>query len=118
MPKYNFVCECGHSVKKYTPREKKALPCKKCGGQMERELPILNGPADKKEVIDPVLNLKKSDDHDKIIKARKAKYYWNIEVPRLVQSGVYGIDTMIEKGWVWLDDNGNMHIHNKPPHER
>jgi hypothetical protein len=24
----------------------------------------------------------------------------------------------LEQGWVWIDDDGKMHVHSKPPHKR
>ena len=118
MPKFTFNCQCGHTVKKYTSRDKKEIQCDKCNKIMSREIPNLNRPADKREVINPLLNTRWPDDQKKIIKARKLKYYWSVEVPRLVNSGTYSLSTMLEKGWVWIDDNGDLHIHTKPPHER
>jgi hypothetical protein len=85
---------------------------------MKRDMPILNGPADKKEVVDSLTNTRWGDDHRKIIQARKEKYYWSVEVPRMVNSGTYSVQTMFEKGWIWIDDNNEMHIHTKPPKER
>ena len=118
MPKYKYTCECGNSVVKYAPRDKLTLRCKKCKSEMKRELPVLNGPSQKRELVDPVVNTRHIDNQDEIIKARSQKYYWGVEVPKMVNSGKYSIETMIEKGWVWFDDNMQMHIYTKPPHER
>jgi hypothetical protein len=118
MPKYNFTCECGYSVKKYTPKDRVVLPCPQCDKNMNREMPILNGPPAKREVVNELLNSRWCDDQKQIIQARKEKYYWSIEVPRMVNSGTYTVQTMLEKGWIWIDDNSQMHIHTKPPNER
>jgi len=39
-------------------------------------------------------------------------------VPRLVNSGTYGLDTMLENEWIWVDDNDKIHIYDKPPCDR
>lgn len=118
MPKYTFRCECGHFSIKYTPKNKNVLRCPKCKGTMNREMPTLNGPCDKKELVNPFLNSKRIDNQTEIIEARRLKHYWEVEVPKMVNSGIYGLDTMLEKGWVYFDDNGHMHIYTKPPSER
>jgi hypothetical protein len=118
MPKYTYRCECGNVATKYAPKEKETIRCSKCRKDMIRDMPVLNGPCDKKELINPFLNHKRIDNQDAIIDARKQKHYWSIEVPKMVNSGVYGIDTMLEKGWIYFDDNMHMHIHTKPPSER
>ena len=118
MPKYNFKCECGNTATKYAPKDKKHIRCPKCRKDMKRSMPTLNGPCDKKEVVNKLLNSKRIDNQAEIIEARKQKHYWSVEVPKMVNSGIYGLDTMLEKGWVYFDDNGHMHINTTPPSER
>lgn len=84
---------------------------------MLRQLPKLGG-QEVKETIDKLTGRGRSIDHDELLLDRNTDHFWAVEVPRLVQSGIYGEDTMLENGWVYYDDNGKMHIHKKPLHRR
>ena len=85
---------------------------------MARQMPTLNGPTTVHEVPDKRSGAKWLDDHERMIQDRKLKYFWEVEVPRMVASGTYTMETLLENGWVWFDDNKQMHIHTKPVHMR
>jgi len=67
------------------------------------------------ETVDKFTNKKHIDDQQSIISERKADYYWEVEVPKLVNSGVYGLDTMLEQGWVYYDEKHKLVTRTKPP---
>ena len=46
---------------------------------------------------------------------RKLVSYWTEDVPRLVASGTYSLETMLKKDWVYYDAKGNLTIRNSPP---
>jgi len=58
------------------------------------------------------------DDHEAVMRERKENYYWSVEVPRMVASGVYSVETILQNGWAWIDDAGHMHVYDKPPNRR
>ena len=121
MPKYTFICpKCELCKQMHVSRKViTTVTCDKCENTlMIRQLPTLNGNPDVTEVVNKYTGQTAKPDHSKIIKERRDHYYWSVEVPRLVTSGVYGMDTMLENGWVWFDDNKQMHVHIKPPYER
>jgi len=49
---------------------------------------------------------------------RSDNYFWSVEVPRLVNTGTYSIETMIENDWISVDDKGNIQINTRPPKKR
>jgi hypothetical protein len=119
MPKYTFVCsECGASDQRYVPKLVKEIECSICSKLAIRQLPTLNGPSSVTEVIDKYTGITHRRDQKEEVTARKEEYFWTVEVPRFVASGTYSLETMLENGWVWVDDNLQVHIHNKPPHRR
>ena len=81
---------------------------------MIRQMPKLKAPK-VTETVDKYVNQKRMQDHEEIVHERKLDYYWEIEVPKMVNSGVYGLDTMLEKGWVYYDEKGNLVTRTKPP---
>ncbi len=115
MPKYNFVCEvCSTKVHKYVSTKTETIPCT-CGGNMQRQMPTIEGQTEVREIVDPYLNKRLLKDHDAAIKERREKYYWEVEVPRLVEK--YSLETSLEQGWLKYNDKGELVI-NKPPHLR
>lgn len=119
MAKYTFVCpDCNSSEQKYVPQLVKDVVCTTCGKTAFRQMPTLNGPSNVTEVIDKYTGVAHRKDQKQEVQERRAEYYWTVEVPRFVQSGVYTLETMLENGWVWVDDNLKIHAHNKPPHKR
>jgi len=85
---------------------------------MDRLPPSLNGAVSITEVVNKYTGQTQKQDQSIMVKERRAIYYWSIEVPRMVSSGVYGVDTMLQQGWIWFDDNKQMQVYTKPPHER
>ena len=85
---------------------------------MNRQMPNLAGSSDVSETVDKYTNIQHKNDHGKIMKARKQEYYWTVEVPRMVATGTYTMETMLENGWIYFDDKKEMHIQDKPPHRR
>lgn len=115
MPKYNFTCpKCSTKTHKYVPITTATIPCT-CGETMDRDLPTIKGSTEVREVVDSLTNRKWGKDHEAVIKNRKENYYWEVEVPRLVQT--YSIETCLEKGWLVYNDKGELVI-NKPPSKR
>ena len=119
MPKYSFQCpSCGAETQMYVPPLVKQVECKTCSSTMDRQMPSLNGPANVREVIDKHTGITWTDGQQDMVKERREEYYWTIEVPKFVSSGTYSLETMLENGWIWVDDADKIHIHDKPPHRR
>ena len=116
MPKYNFTCsKCEATSHKYVPITVETLPCGVCGTDMTREFPNTNSQTEVRELVDPYTNKTWGKDHEAILKKRKEDHYWEVEVPRLVQT--YSTETCIEQGWLIYNDKGELVI-NKPPSKR
>ena len=114
MPKYTFTCDsCGKSKQIYTSMKTKQCQCE-CGEEMHRQLPNIGG-TQVNELHDKYTNKTLVQDHKDILAERKLDYYWEVEVPKMVNSGTYELDTMIEKGWVYYDEKGNLVTRTKPP---
>jgi hypothetical protein len=82
---------------------------------MDRQLPNTNAPTEIRELVDPYTNVTWGKDHEAVMKHRKETHYWEVEVPRLVQT--YSIETCLEQGWLIYNDKGELVI-NKPPSKR
>lgn len=118
MPKYSFKCPvCDNTTQKYVASSTLFLDCSKCSSKMRRQMPRISN-TDVTETVNKYTGLKHKQDHSTIMNARKDEYYWTVEVPRMVASGTYSLETMLENGWVYFDDKKQMHIQNKPPHKR
>jgi len=116
MPKYNFTCaQCGTKKHKYVSITTEKTPCKNCNGSMERDLPKLSGNAQVTEMVDSYTGVKLDQNHKELIKDRHDQYYWDVEVPRLVQK--YSIETCLENQWLVYNEKGDLVI-NKPPSKR
>ena len=116
MPKYNFTCgKCKITSHKYVPTNVETLPCGICGEYMKREFPNTNAPTEVRELVDPYTNITWGKDHEAVMKKRKEDHYWEVVVPRLVQT--YSTETCIEQGWLIYNDKGELVI-NKPPSKR
>lgn len=85
---------------------------------MIRQLPTLNGPSKVTEVIDKYTGTTWMKDQREEIKSRHDHYYWSVEVPRMVQSGTYSVETMLDNKWIWIDDNNQIRVHTKSPENR
>jgi len=117
VPKYIFKCtECNKELTKYTPTSTKTIECE-CGKTMDRQMPRLRG-LKNTETVDKFTNKKHIDDHQNILDERKADYYWSVEVPKMVKSGTYQLDTMLEQDWVSFNEKGDLVINTKPPGKR
>jgi hypothetical protein len=115
MPKYNFVCEsCSTKVHKYVPAKTETITCT-CGQNMKRQLPVIEGQTEVRELIDPYLNKRLNKDHDQMKEQRRELHYWEVEVPRLVDK--YSLQTCLEQQWLKYNDKGELVI-NKPPSKR
>lgn len=103
MPKYTFTCEkCGSSIQKYTSVNTNVINCE-CGQAMLRNMPNLSG-IKTTEIVDKLLNKKHVADQENAMKDRKLQYYWEVEVPKMVNSGTYSLETMLEQGWVYYNE--------------
>ena len=92
--------------------------CVKCGGSTKRKMPTMNGPATSYEDPDGQSGRKWLDGQADILKHRKDKYFYEVEVPRMVASGTYSVETMLENEWIFLNDDGSIGVHTKPPYMR
>jgi len=115
MPKYTFKCEvCGKSIQKYTSISCKAIKCiDVCSAVMVRQMPKLSA-VKSTEKIDKFMGVTHMEDHDNILKERKSDYYWGHTVPELVDSGTYTLQTMLEQGWVYYNEKGELTTRTKP----
>jgi len=109
MPKYNFKCpSCDNKSTKFVPSTVETVDCSVCGSKMQRQLPNINSPTEVKEVVDPYLNKRLNKDHNDIMKARKANYFRDVEIPRLVEK--YSLETCLEQRWLVYNDKGELVI--------
>jgi hypothetical protein len=114
MPKYTFACEsCGKILQKYASIDTSDISCE-CGQGMQRKMPSISG-MKSTEVVDKLLNKKHFIDQDNSMKERKLQYYWEIEVPKMVNSGTYSLETMIEQGWVYYNEKQELVTRTAPP---
>ena len=115
MPKYRFVCQaCQAEDSKYTTASTETIACAKCSGTMDRQMPTLGG-QEVRETIDPLTGVTWKQDQKEILKKRRDDHYWEVEVPRLVQT--YSVETCLEQGWLVYNEKGELVI-NKPPSKR
>lgn len=115
MPKYTYECESCHTkIQKFASIKDKTQVCPECEAVMHRQMPNIKAPR-VNETVDKYSNKKHFGDQKEILKERKLDYYWKHEVPKMVESGVYGLDTMLEKGWVYYDEKGDLVTRTKPP---
>lgn len=114
MPRYTFKCDaCGIKKQAYTSVSKTNIICE-CGSNMSRLLPTLSGPSQVNETVDKLTNRKWIEGQQQILEDRKDIHYWKNEVPRMVNSGTYSLETMLEMGWVYYNDNKQLHTRTKP----
>ena len=108
MPKYIFECEsCKTSTHKYVPVNTETVKCA-CGKDMKRQLPIIKGQTEVREIIDPYTNKRHLKDQEDIMKQRKSDHFKNIEIPRLIEK--YSVETCLENGWLIYNDKGELTI--------
>jgi len=119
MPKYTFKCESGHTVQKIVSAKVREIECNHegCTNSMCRQPPRLQQ-SDVEETIDKYFGTKQRPDQKDVVQQRRDEFYWTVEVPRLVNSGTYTVETMLEMGWIYLDVKNQVQINNKPPNKR
>jgi uncharacterized lipoprotein YmbA len=81
---------------------------------MDRQFPG-SGSQAVREVVDSYTNTRTASDEKAQNLARKTEYFWEVEVPRLIQT--YSIQTCLEEKWLVYNDQGELVI-NKPPSKR
>ena len=114
MAKYSFKCiKCGTLIQKYVSMNTKQCLCE-CGKNMDRQMPNI-GSIQTNELVDKYMGKSLVANHKDILNARKQDYYWNVEVPNMVNSGTYTPDTMLEKDWVYYNEKGELVTRTKPP---
>ena len=119
MPKYTFKCNnCNNQIDKYVSSKTRTSLCSECGSNMSRKLPTLSGKSEVKETVDSYTGIVHQEDQRELIEKRSDEFYWSVEVPRLVNSGTYTVETMLELGWIYIDDKDQVQINNTPPHRR
>lgn len=118
MPRYKFKCI---SCDKIEPRRVKVgtadIECD-CGNKMIWQMPTLNGASEVLETVDRDSGTQWRADHKEDLETRKAEYFWSVEVPRMVDSGTYGLETMLENSWIIVNEKGEIEVQNTPPHKR
>lgn len=108
MAKYRFQCEkCGAIALSYASVETEWLPCKMCHNMAKRLFPG-NGVTKVTETVDPFLNVKQEEDHRKQLENRRIEHFWDVEVPRLIQT--YSTQTCLEEGWLVYNEKGELVI--------
>ena len=118
MAKYRFQCEkCSTISERYVSVETETWPCKECDGITKRLFPNI-GSHKVTEVIDPFLNIRHEEDQKKKLEDRRSNHFWQTEVPRFVQSGIYSVETMLSEGWVFYNEKGEMVIAKGPPQKK
>lgn len=84
---------------------------------MKKQMPKLSNTTST-EIADKHSGKKWLEDQQEILKARKEKFFWEVEVPRFVESGIYSIETMLQNGWISVSEEGVMTVNTKPPSQR
>jgi hypothetical protein len=115
MPKYRFFCEtCNVEVERFVSPKTETSECYVCMSPMSRQLPG-SGSQAVREVVDSFTNVRTTPDEKAQNKARKTEHFWEVEVPRLIQT--YSLQTCLEEGWLVYNDKKELVI-NKPPSKR
>ena len=114
MAKYSFQCECGKSKSLYTSFDA-VVKCE-CGRDIKASLPTITA-ATVKETVDKLSGTKQLKDQKEVLIERSEDFFWSVEVPRMVESGIYSMETMLERQWVYYDEQGNLRTRTKPPHK-
>jgi len=114
MPKFRFLCACGLEVERFASPKVEVTECPTCKGSMQRQFPG-SGSQVVREVVDDFTNVRTAPDEKQQNLARKTEYFWEHEVPRLIQT--YSIETCLQEGWLVYNDKGELVI-NKSPSKR
>jgi hypothetical protein len=108
MAKYKFECEkCSIIVERYTSTSVEVYPCKECGANSKRLFPNI-GSKKVTETVDCFLGIRHEEDHRKQLEDRRIEHFWEIEVPRLIQT--YSTQTCLEEGWLVYNEKGELVI--------
>ena len=114
MAKYSFICDtCQDKIQVFCQLHDKAI-CQKCNTNMRLMMPILAG-QEVRETINQYTGVQHKQDQKEMLAERKANYFWEVEVPRMVNSGTYSLETMLENGWVYLNEKDQLVTRTKPP---
>jgi hypothetical protein len=114
MPKFRFLCECGNCIERFSSSKIEDIPCTACDKRMKKQFPG-SGSLQVREIVDDFTNTRQTPDVKAENLARKTEYFWEVEVPRLIQT--YSLQTCLEEGWLIYNDKGELVI-NKPPSKR
>ena len=114
MPKYTYLCPNGHIEQIFADHNRQECICTTCGELAHRKLPKLSG-QEVRETVNKHLGTTWKQDQGEMLKERKADYFWEVEVPRMVNSGVYSLETMLENGWVYYNEKNELVTRTKPP---
>ena len=115
MPKFRFFCStCDTEIEMYSSPKVETAECGVCMSQMKRQFPG-SGSQVVREVMDSFTNVRTTSDEKEQNKARKTEHFWEVEVPRLVQT--YSLETCLEEGWLVYNDKGELVV-NKSPSKR
>jgi|ERR1051325_8679088 putative FmdB family regulatory protein len=111
MPKYRFTCEtCKTEMQKFAAINQE-LSCPTCGNTLRREFPSAGSHATT-EIVDSFTGVKQEEDAKKKTQSRKTEHFWEVEVPRLVQT--YSLQTCLEEGWLVYNDKGELVVGKSP----
>lgn len=109
MAKYRFQCEqCFKVVEKYTSVSTETLPCAECPSSWMRRLLPNVGSKKVTETVDSFLGIRQEDDYEKLTDDRRTEHFWEVEVPRLVQT--YSTETCLQEGWLVYNEKGELVI--------
>ena len=112
MPKYRFICpSCKNEKELYVSVKTEVAPCSICAASMERQLPQ-SGSQAVTEIVDSFTGIRNEEDQKLKTQDRKTEYFWEVEVPRLVQH--YSLQTCLEEGWLVYNDKGELVVGKQP----
>jgi hypothetical protein len=114
MAKFKYICNsCNKEYVKFSSPKIKEILCD-CGAQAKQQFPG-SGSQVVREVVDTFTNIRTASDEKEQNKARKTEYFWEVEVPRLIQT--YSLATCLDEGWLVYNDRQELVI-GKPPSKR
>lgn len=109
MAVYRFVCgSCSFEIKKIVKLDVQQIECPKCSAVMERQLPKLTPNTEVRETVDSFMGVSHIKDQKEILDQRRTDYFWEVEVPRLIQT--HSLETALEEGWLVYNDKGELEI--------
>ena len=110
MPQFIFKCKkCKKEIKKVCSLKCKTTFCPDCKGAMVRQMPK-SSKTTVKETVDSVTGISHFDNQEALLEETNKKHFYENDVPRLVASGKYTIEQMIEFDWIFFDIYGTMQI--------